>query len=316
MDCRLNVRAILVFVLGFLCFPASAAFALTGDVTAATSALAGAGGGPVPLADYDFDYALFAYSQIDHHDARLVLTSNFNVIYGDNPPRYQPIGVGDPFNPAPDRRAGMITTEWFMVINTMFTPLPRTTAAQAYRSYLGFDIARSEGLQPPSGNECNNDDECENGVCTMNGLCLIDYDEKGITDPQCADCHATLDPLSYPFSRYEGIGGPDTANYNSNRMNRYIPVLDGVGIQEVPEAGYLLGQPVANLLEWATVAANSEAFAQAAVGDYWRLMIGHHPTQDELAEFETLWRAFMGEYAYSVEALLHGLIRTEAYGVP
>ena len=31
-----------------------------------------------------------------------------------------------------------------LLINTMFTPIPRTTAAQAYRAYLGLDIAKSE----------------------------------------------------------------------------------------------------------------------------------------------------------------------------
>ena len=30
---------------------------------------------------------------------------------------------------------------------------------------------------------------------------------KGVTVDECAVCHSTLDPLTYPFSRYEGIGG-------------------------------------------------------------------------------------------------------------
>ena len=46
----------------------------------------------------------------------------------------------------PSKRAGMLTTRWNLVFNTMFTAMPRTTAAQIYRSYLGLDIAKSEGL--------------------------------------------------------------------------------------------------------------------------------------------------------------------------
>ena len=72
--------------------------------------------------------------------------------------------------------------------NTMFTSIPRTTAAQAYRAFLGYDIAKLEGLWPVAGEPA-------------------DYDNKGVGAPACAGCHATLDPLTYPFSRYEGIGG-------------------------------------------------------------------------------------------------------------
>jgi len=75
----------------------------------------------------------------------------------------------------------MLTTRWFLAKNTMLTPVPRTTAAQAYRAYLGYDIAKLEGLQPVAGEP-------------------VDYDRKRVTAEQCAVCHSTLDPLSYPFS--------------------------------------------------------------------------------------------------------------------
>jgi hypothetical protein len=83
-----------------------------------------------------------------------------------------------------------------------------------------------------------------------------------------------------------------------------------------PEAGYLLGQPVANLVEWGEVAANSDAFARATVLDYWKLLMGGAPRPDESAEFDALWRAFMTDHAYGVDRMLHHLITTEAYGVP
>lgn len=255
----------------------------------------GAGRGPVPLADYDHDYALFAYASSGDRDARLLLTADFHVRLSGST-RYEPAEFLDE-SLGEDRRVGMISTRWFFVINTMFTPVPRTTAAQAYRAYLGLDIARSEGLVPP--------DDAP----------LVDYDDKGVLEPTCAACHTTLDPLSYPFSRYRGISGGATGIYDAQRMTRYPP-SEGARIREVPEQGYLFGEPVADLVEWADVAANSDAFARAMVGDYWRLMIGHEPTPAEQAEFDALWRAFRTTHEYRIERMLHALVRTEAYGAP
>ena len=224
------------------------------------------------------------------------------------------------------RRAGMLTTRWFWVKNTMFTPVPRTTAAQAYRAYLGYDIAKLEGLQPVAGEP-------------------VDYDRKGVTAETCAVCHSTLDPLSYPFSRYDGIGGGDEgeggneedflnpdmemdtefnadgtvngtfANYSSGRLERFVR-QEGPQIVETPEAGLLFGQPVANLLEWAEVAANSEPFARKVVLDYWRLLVGEDPQPGDEAVFTTLAQRLSSEHEYRVERMLRDLIATEAYGAP
>jgi hypothetical protein len=163
-----------------------------------------------------------------------------------------------------------------------------------------LDIARSEGLyQPPADFE------------------LIDYDDKGILAEGCRGCHMTLDPITYPFTRYWGIAQRATAVWDPSRMTRFSPE-DGSRIDEVPEAGYLFGEPVADLREWAQKAADSDAFAQATVRDYWKLMVGHAPSAAEDEEFEALWRAFRDPagHNYRVSKMLHALIRTEAYSVP
>lgn len=256
----------------------------------------GPGGGRIPLADYEDDYHLFSYTQTDDRDAREVLNADYYV-QRTSATEYTKVAnlPGKQFTPAP-RRSGMLTTGWFFTINTMFTPVPRTTAAQAYRSYLGLDIAKSEGLMPPPEP-------------------LVDYDDKGITADACAVCHTTLDPLAYPFSRYWGIAGENTGVYDPRRPRRFDRA-EGSRLDELPEAGYLLGERVDTLLEWADVAADSEAFARATVRDYWRHFIGHEPTVGERAEFEALVADFPTEHAYRVERMLHALIRTEAYGVP
>jgi hypothetical protein len=187
-----------------------------------------------------------------------------------------------------NRRNGMITSRWFLLINTMFTPVPRTTAAQAYRSYLGLDIAKSEGLIVPNEFET-----------------LTDYDDKGITEPACAACHTTLDPLSYPFSRFNGIRGPQTGSYQALRLRSFGPE-EGENLRDLPEQGAILGQTVADLSEWAEVAANSDEFVQKVTKDLWKYFIGHEPKSEaERSEFEEHWVALKTTHNYRVEALVH-----------
>ncbi|MEM7679186.1 MAG: hypothetical protein AAF449_24675, partial [Myxococcota bacterium] len=258
--------------------------------------------------DYDDDYYLFVFTQLDNRDARELLTASYFVQASDSrPPEYTL------FNRSPiadliergglqaqlvdeNRRAGMLTTRWNLVLNTMFTPIPRTTAAQAYRAYLGLDIAKMEGLIPVAGEP-------------------RDYDQKGVTAAACAGCHTTLDPLSYPFTTYAGFNGGIPFTYSPGRIGILAAGPDDP-LNNTPEAGVIFGQPVSNLLEWAEVAANSDAFARALTLDYWRHLMGESPRPTELNEFETLWRDLMMTHNYGVERMLHDLIDTEAYGVP
>lgn len=268
----------------------------------------GASEGGVPLADYDDDYNLFVWAQTDGRDARDLLLAQYIVGRndGDTTEYYvmseaEQSGRGGDvqvFTPV-ELRAGMVTSRWFFVINTMFTAIPRTTAAQAYRSYLGTDIAKLEGLIEPPGSET-----------------LVDYDDKGVTDETCAGCHRTLDPLSYPFSRYNGIGGAGgSGDYDANRLTAFADSTQP-NVNNTPEAGWVLGEPVANLVEWAQVAANSDEFASATVMDYWVLLVGERPRALETEAFVALGSDLATVHDYDVEAMLHDLIDTEAYSVP
>ncbi len=275
----------------------------------------GDGAGDIPLADYEDDYAYFVYVHTDDRDVREVLTGQYFVARTG--------GVGSPtvytpFNPTglddvnrrgrsvgqlvfPPFRAGMLTHRWFLMSQIMFTALPRTAAAQAYRAYLGYDLSRLEGLYPVEGEP-------------------VDYDSRGVDQPECARCHSTLDPLTYPFSRYEGIQGGTGEfripfSFNRRRLESFTET-DGPHIADTPQDGRLFGEPVADLVEWARVAADSEAFAKATVLDYWKLMMGESPRPEERAEYDTLWTELMTTHEYRVERMLHALIETEAYGVP
>jgi hypothetical protein len=256
----------------------------------------------VDLADYYNDYNLFVWSHIDGHDVRSLLTADFHVERDTSPTTYTQVqdvtpACGACSEPMQiDRRAGMITTRWFTGYFIMFTPLPRAAAAQAYRAYLGHDIAKSEGLDHPIDGE------------------PVDYDDKGVDAETCAVCHSTLDPLTYAFRNYNGITG-DRHQYQPNRLYENWPD-DPTDLHDTPEAGYILGQPYDDLNQWAQIAADSDDFVIAIVEDYWRRLIGRAPLPTESAEFEALWTSLAGEHAYSVEAMLHDFIMTEAYGAP
>lgn len=269
----------------------------------------GEGEGAIPLGDYYDDYNLFVYTQIDNHDARAVLTADFFVERSKTAPTVYKIREGrgsggggissSRQNINKDKRAGLLTTRWNLVFQTMFSVLPRATAAQAYRAFLGYDLAKMEGLFPVRNEPA-------------------DYDKKGVRQAECARCHSTLDPLSYPFSRYNGlsvnVGG--VASYVDQRMVR-LARSEGPRLAYVPEAGLLFGKKVANLVEWSKVAANSDHFAKATVMDYWKLLMGHKPKQPKAQiEYNQLWKDFRTTHNYSVEKMLLALIKTEAYRVP
>jgi hypothetical protein len=256
--------------------------------------------GVIPLADYEPDYALFVYTQTDDHDAREVLTANYFV------KRVPPSSDGsassyvqvDALAGQPllaNRRAGMITSAWFLVNNVMFTALPRTAAAQFYRAYLGHDIAREQGLFPVSAEP-------------------KDYDAKGVTQPTCAACHSTLDPLSYPYRNYNGLGSGGKGKYVTNRIERFF-ADDAPNISKIPEAGALFGEPQADLVTMAKTAANTDDFAAATVMDYWVVTFGAPPTAAQSDTFAALTQSLKNN-GYSVAHMLHDLVHSEAYGAP
>ena len=269
-----------------------------------SSIKAGAKAGPIPLADFEWDSNLYSYINSGDRDVRDLLTAKYFVNRtSDAPPVFKVLSEpevaqkrGSLGQPVPvDRRVGMLTTHWFTTLNTMFTPIPRTTAAQAYRQYLGYDIAKMQGLHPVVREP-------------------VDYDAKGVQAPACAGCHSTLDPLTYPFSRYNGISA---GTYQPNRLANFVRT-DGPKVVDAPEAGMLFGKPVKDLVEWGQVAANSDDFARNVVSDYWRVLVGREPSAADKTEYASLWKDLMSPTGsnYRVEKMLHKLVLTNAYAAP
>ena len=249
----------------------------------------------IVIGDYEWDYRLFRYVLTGGRDLRDLLTATYHVdeidgelVVIEGP--ISPEGASATGNPLPpERRAGMLTTRWFFAINTMFSALPRTAAAQAYREYLGMDLALSEGILPVQGEP-------------------IDVDNKGVAAEPCSHCHTTLDPLSYAFAEYNGIAGATTGNYNPQRPSVLMPGWDS------PQT-VLLGAPVNDLVSWAQQASESAAFRTTMVTMLFELVLDREPEWDEVVEVMALTDG-LADLGYSADALLHSLVDTFAFGAP
>ena len=162
--------------------------------------------------------------------------------------------------------------------------MPRNAASQAYRAYLGIDIAKSEGLFPIA-NEPK------------------DYDAAGVKSPACAFCHSTLDPMSYAFSTFEGLGrrqGP-VGSYNPNRTT-----WEG--------EGYLFNQPVNDLSDWASVAAESDFFKQNLAYMIFEQAIGRRPvTNLEQKVWQDLWQSAEND-GYSFDRMIDRFVSSKVFG--
>lgn len=253
------------------------------------------------LADYDWDYRLWRYIMTDDRDIRQLLTAQYHVVDDgagglmpvegilDSP--YETVAGGQPL--PPEHRAGMITTQWFLMVNTMFSALPRTTAAQAYRSYLGMNISASEGILPVAGEP-------------------LDIDAKGVAAPACASCHSTLDPLAYAFSYYNGIGNETnlTGDYDPMRPVTAMPDWEA----EQPTS-MILGQPIDSVAAWGRVASESLYFRQAMGRMFFEHAIGGPAGPAELYDLAQVVETIPAD-GHSANRIIHRIIDTEAFGAP
>lgn len=250
----------------------------------------------ITIGDYEWDYRLFAYVMTGDRDIRDLLLARYHVDAAPDGTLRRVEGVfGSPRGGGPggqplrvDQRAGMITSQWFLSINTMFSALPRTTAAQAYRAYLGFDIAKQQGLFPIADEPA-------------------DVDNRGVAQAQCAICHSTLDPLSYAFAEYEGIAGGSTGVHDPTRPANEIPGW-------TDNQGSLFGEPIADVREWAEKAARSDAFRREITRTLFQHAVERTLTPDDAAELEAIWRELPDD-GWSANRAIHRIVDTRAFGV-
>ncbi len=255
-------------------------------------------GGNVVIGDYRYDYWLFSYVLSGDRDARELLTADYhidangnkltgNVAREEGPEFGERIVIagGEPL--ATNRRSGMITTQWFLANFTMFAAVPRNTAAQAYRAYLGVDIAKGEGLIPVEGEP-------------------TDPDGANVRQRDCAVCHSTLDPLAYSFANYVGIETVRAFLFNTNGT------YNG-GRSNLEANGVILGKPVNDLQAWANVAKESDLFKKNLANMFFHHALSRSHRSSEKLEFDALWES-LPQDNYSANKLIHRLVDTNAFG--
>jgi hypothetical protein len=254
------------------------------------------------VGDYRYDYRLWRYLLTGDRDMRELLTARYHVEENEQGeleqvsgarPKEDPMAFagGQPLEE--EHRAGMLTTQWYLAINTMFSSLPRTSAAQAYRSYLGADISSGEGIRPVAGEP-------------------VDIDDKGVADDRCATCHSTLDPLAYAFAKYEGIDSMFGGGFGGYRPDRVTRMPRWSDEAQTP---VLFGQQVGSLPEWAQVAAESDMFKRNMAELFFEHALTRKPGPPDQREFKLMWQA-LPEDGYSANRLIHRLVDTQAFGVP
>ncbi|MBX2811280.1 MAG: DUF1585 domain-containing protein [Myxococcales bacterium] len=266
--------------------------------------------GEVSLANDDWDYRLFSYVMTGDRDARELLLADYHVNQDgttttDIIPKEQrfefgdriSLGTGQPLQA--DKRCGMITTQWYLVRNTMFALVPRNTAAHTYKEYLGMNLSLGEGLFPVGGEP-------------------RDVDNIDIDAPDCAVCHSTLDPLAYSFSTYNGI--QVATNEDGIDLLGNIGLLFGNPFGEFNAKrtnwgadGYIFGQPVGDLSEWCQVAANSPQFAETLIGTMFNFVFSREPTITDKEMVGDLQQE-LSSNNYSVNRMLHKMIDSTLFG--
>ncbi|MDQ3234328.1 MAG: hypothetical protein M3Q07_21175, partial [Pseudobdellovibrionaceae bacterium] len=160
------------------------------------SVKSGEDAGVIPIVDYYADFNLFVYSQIDGHDARDQLLANYTVTRTENGStvtytKITPQRLLDGQVMQPDKRVGLLTSFWNLSFYLNYTGIARVLVAQAFNAYLGLSLVNMQGLTTPDPFMSQ----------------FADYDSKGVTRPECAQCHAAIDPLAYPFRNYNGLTG-------------------------------------------------------------------------------------------------------------
>lgn len=260
------------------------------------------GGYKITLADYKWDYRLWQYVLSDDRDARELLTAQYHIGL-DNAGDWKRVegtiqnpgnGFGGGQLLAPEHRAGMLTTQWNLLLNVMFAAVPRVAAGHAYREYLGLDLSLNQGIRPVPGEP-------------------LDIDAKGVDAEACAQCHSTLDPLSYAFSYYEGIDVSNlslTGQYRPERPSQRIPGWDAAQPEYV-----VLDRKVESLVELAQEMSQSREFQRNLAHVFFVYAVGHEPRPDEFDEFDAVWTAMPAD-GYSANRLLHRLVDTDAFGIP
>lgn len=255
------------------------------------------------IGDYFYEYRLFSYAMTNDRDVRELVTAQYHVEEADDGAWFTVEGVIEPTFPGgrggqplePQHRAGLLTAQWMVTTTVMLTAVPRVLTGHIYRTFLGMDISLMQGLAGTQGEP-------------------LDIDQRGVRDAECAACHATLDPATYPFARLVGLDGTSIGapfgTYDPDRLSRMLPSWE----DDLPQ-GVFLGEPVESVVDVGAVIANAPAFHRTLAEMFFEHGVGRPPGPGDFEEFGDLWLELPAD-GYSINGMLHRLVDSDAFGVP
>lgn len=116
------------------------------------------------------------------------------------------------------------------------------------------------------------------------------------TDPQCAGCHALMDPLGLPFETFDAIG-------------RYRTTEIGLPIDP---SGEFEGEQVADSRELGSVMSTSDAVASCLVRKYYSYALGHAERDVDATVLNELEESFAAS-GYQLRELVLGVALHDAF---
>ncbi len=134
------------------------------------------------------------------------------------------------------------------------------------------------------------------------GLTERQLRERHLTEPACAGCHRSFDPLGYPLGAFDGIG--------AQRSSDHGQPIDVSGA--VPAMGSAPEVPVNGSGALADALWSREALASCVARHFFRGLTGHTETPWELSRFDGYARSTFRARG-DLRALLVHLLTSEAF---
>jgi hypothetical protein len=239
--------------------------------------------------------AVIADTVIDQGDVRRLfdtrngyVNAELAALYGVDPPvGSEPMAVQ-----LPAERGGLLTLAGFLAIHS--------GDASTSPTHRGLTIRRAIMCQtvpppPPDVEPALPEPTGEEEHMTKR-----DQLAEHATNPQCAACHALIDPIGLSLEHYDAIGG-------------YRETDQGLTIDP---SGQLDGLAFADAIELGSILADHSAVPHCVVVNLYRYALGHIEQPDQYETIEHLLET-LTESSYDLRTAIEALVRSDGfrYGV-
>ena len=184
-------------------------------------------------------------------------------------------------------RAGILTTPGWLALSS---PPFRTSPAQRGKFVLSQLLCRPPPAPPPGATVV------EQGATTGTTRQRL---QAHVDDPQCAACHASLDPIGFAFEHYDAIGA-----WRDEDRNGAVQT-DGV----LPT-----GEAFGDALELVEILAEDPAFVACTVRQIYTFALGRAPGPDDAEHLDAIV-AQVAEEGYGLRSAFEAVATSEVFAL-